>query len=139
MKIKGRSVGMQEKIGKNVYKNFDAEAFERVLAILTDLGNALETAGVELKEAVGNLVDYQFGLSEEVFTILKWNKRKSDKLGEYEVAEKKENDPHAFNHAYNILKVNNADIKNHFGSKDWNYYYWIFENAPDLIFRKRRG
>ena len=129
----------QVNLSRDQHKSFSADAIERILALLIDLGNALENAGVELKEAVSELVDYELGLSEEVFTILKWNKRKSDKLGEYEVAEKKENDPHAFNHAYNILKVNNADIKNHFGSKDWNYYYWIFENAPDLIFRKRRG
>jgi len=129
----------QVNLSRDQHKSFSADAIERILALLIDLGNALENAGVDLKEAVSELVDYELGLSEEVFTILKWNKRKSDKLGEYEVAEKKENDPHAFNHAYNILKVNNADIKNHFGSKDWNYYYWIFENAPDLIFRKRRG
>jgi len=129
----------QVNLSRDQHKSFSADAIERILALLIDLGNALENAGVELKEAVSELVDYQLGLSEEVFTILKWNKRKSDKLGEYEVAERKENDPHAFNHAYNILRENNASIKNHFGSKEWEYYYWIYENAPDLIFRKRRG
>jgi len=128
----------QSNVREDSDKNFSLEAFEKILAILTDLGNALENAGVELKQAVSKLVDYQFGLSEQVFMILKWDKRNSDKLGEYEVAERKENDPHAFNHAYNILKVNKADIRNHFGSKEWQYYYWIFDNAPDLIFRKRR-
>ena len=128
----------QVNLSRDQHKSFSADAIERILALLIDLGNALENAGVELKEAVSKLVDYQFGLSEQVFTILKWEKRNSDKLGEYEVAERKENDPHAFNHAYNILKVNKADIKNHFGSKEWQYYYWIFDNAPDLIFRKRR-
>jgi len=128
----------QVNLSRDQHKSFSADAIERILALLIDLGNALENAGVELKEAVSELVDYEFGLSEQVFTILKWEKRSSDKLGEYEVAERKENDPHAFNHAYNILKQNKADIRNHFGSKEWQYYYWIFDNAPDLIFRKRR-
>jgi len=125
----------QANLIREQYKSF----VEKISVILIDLANALENAGIELKEAVSELLDCEVGLSEEVFTILKWNKRNSDKLGEYEVAERKENDPHAFNHAYNILKVNKADIRNHFGSEEWQYYYWIYENAPDLIFRKRRG
>ena len=125
----------QANLIREQYKSF----VEKISVILIDLANALENAGIELKEAVSELLDCEVGLSEEVFTILKWNKRNSDKLGEYEVAERKENDPHAFDHAYNILRVNNADIRNHFGCKEWQYYYWIFENAPDLIFRKRRG
>lgn len=124
----------------NEHRDFAAmEAHEKIARILLGLGDTLETAGIQLKEAVSELVDYQFGLSEKVFTILKWSKRNSEKLGEYEVAKRGENDPNAFNHAYNILKVNSATIKSHFSSKEWNYYYWIFENAPDLIFRKRRG
>jgi len=114
------------------------DRFEKVLGLLADFATAIEAECVRLKQSIKELAEHELGLKEEIFNILKWNKRKSDKLGEYEVAERKENDSNAFNHAYNILKVNHADIKHHFGSKEWNYYYWIFENAPDLIFRKKR-
>ncbi|RLI19925.1 hypothetical protein DRO54_07375 [Candidatus Bathyarchaeota archaeon] len=129
----------QANMSKERYKSFRLETLEKIAKILIDLGNSLESIGVELKEAVSKLVDHEFGLTEEVFTVLKWEKRSSDKLGEYEVAQREQNDPHAFNHAYRILEVNAADIKNHFGSKEWRYYYWLFDGSPDVIFRKKRN
>ena len=48
----------QANLSRDQHKSFSAEAVERILAILTDLGNALENAGVELKEAFNQVKRY---------------------------------------------------------------------------------
>ena len=115
--------------------------FEKVLSLLADFATAIETQCALLKEKIEELAEHELGLKEEVFTILNWEEKEGEKLGKFEIASKDKNKDKidAWNHAYNILKTNNANIKEHFGSKDWKYYYWLFDSYPDVIFRKKRN
>lgn len=115
------------------------EKFEKVLELLSDFATAIEAQCVMLKQRVKELAEHELGLKEEIFTILKWEPKKGERLGEFEVAAKDKNDLNAWNHAYNVLKANNATINNHFGSKSWKHYYWLFNGYPDVIFRKKRN
>jgi len=113
--------------------------FEALAELLTDFASALEAECVRIKQRVKKLVERELGLDEKVFTILNWEPKSSGKLGEFEIAAKDKNALNAWNHAYNILKTNEANIKNHFGLKEWKYYYWLFDGYPDVIFRKKRN
>lgn len=115
------------------------EKFEKVLEVLSDFCTAIEAECIRIKRRIREIVERELGLDEKVFEILHWEKKQGERLGDFEVAAKDKNDFDAWNHAYQILKVNNATIKNHFGWKDWKYYYWLFDGYPGLIFRKKRG
>ena len=115
------------------------ERFEEVLQLLADFATAIEAQCVMLKQRIKEVAEHELGLKEDIFTILKWEPKQGERLGEFEVATKDKNDLNAWNHAYNVLKANNATINNHFGSKSWKHYYWLFDGYPDVIFRKRRS
>ena len=116
------------------------EKFERVLEILCDFATAIEAGCVRMKQEINKLVEHELGLDEKVFNILHWEEKEGERLGKFEIASKDKNKENlkAWEHAYNILKTNNANLKNHFGSKSWDYYYWLFDGYPDVIFRKKR-
>jgi len=105
---------------------------------IIDFANALEAACVQLKRYIGKR--HGVGLEESTFTsLLGWEKSQGERLGEFEYTSRKANsNSDAFNHAYNILKVNNATIKNHLTEKGWRYYYWLYPDRPDIIYRKMR-
>ena len=117
------------------------ERFEKLAELLVDFASAIEAECVRIKQRAKELVEHELGLKEEIFEILNWEEKEGEKLGKFEIASKDKNKENlnAWNHAYNILKVNNANIKEHFGSKDWKYYYWLFDGYPDVIFRKKRN
>jgi hypothetical protein len=94
----------------------------------------MDSAGFEAKKATD-----QCGLSEQIFNILKWEASKGSRLGEFEAASKASNLPDKWNHAFNILKANNATIKIHFGPEGYAHYYWLYlDKYDDRIFRKKR-
>jgi hypothetical protein len=76
-------------------------------------------------------------LSEETFNVLKWQSEKGARIGDFEVAYKSQNALDNWQHAYNILKVNNAVIGNPFHEDGYVYRYWIYEKYDDRIFRKK--
>jgi len=114
---------------------------KRVVEALDLFCQAMENAVQVLKQALAKLekAPAQTGLSEEVFNILKWEANRGSKLGEFECAFKASNMPDKWNHVFNILRANNATIKNHFAPDGFAYRYWLYlEKYPDRIFRKRR-
>jgi len=116
------------------------EALEKIAKILIDLGNSLQEIGIAIKEAACDLVESELGLTEEVFTVLKWEEKEGERLGKFEIASRDANKDRldAWEHAFRILKANNATLREHFGSKSWGHYYWLYNECPDVIFRKRR-
>jgi len=117
------------------------ERFEKLAELLVDFASAIEAECVRIKQRAKELVEHELGLKEEIFEILNWEEKEGEKLGKFEIATKDNNKDNlnAWNHAYNILKTNNANIKEHFGSKEWKHYYWLFNGYPDVIFRKKRN
>jgi len=121
---------------------------ERVLQAFVKVGDALENLGAlgkDIKQLVGEIVGVseskpqQASIGENVFTILKWEASKGSRLGDFDVAFKASNMPDPWQHAYNILKANNATIKNHYDDEGYQHYYWIYpEKYTDRIFRKKR-
>jgi len=100
---------------------------------MLDFANALEAACVQLKRYIGE--NKGVGVREETFaSLLGWTQSKGERLGEFEWTSRElNNNSDAFNHALNILKANDATIKNQFKEDAWRHTYWFFE---DRIFRR---
>jgi len=116
--------------------------------MLSELRNAFQQA-VETVDAYLNWLGQRQGfreaeskpkqatINENVFTMLKWEASKGSRLGDFEVAYKAQNMPDAWQHAYNILKANNATINNRFHLEGYQHHYWLYANKyHDRIFRK---
>jgi hypothetical protein len=114
----------------------DDQVLEALKLYVDAMTNAIEV----LRQALAKLEKQtQSGLSEVAFDLLKWEASKGSKLGEFECAFKASNMPDKWNHAFNILRANNATIKNHFAPEGFAYRYWLYpEKYQDRIFRKRR-
>lgn len=111
---------------------------EEVLEALTDFATAIEAAALQFKQQIARL--HGIGLKEDTFlSLLGWTKSQGERLGEFEYCTRKaNNNSNAFNHAYNVLKANDATIKNHFCERHWRYWYWIWPEREDTIYRKLR-
>lgn len=101
-----------------------------------DFANALEAACVQLKRYIAQ--EQGVGVKEETFTtLLAWEKTRGNRLGEFEFTSRKaNNNSDSFNHAYNILKVNNAFINSRFHDKGYEFSYWVYDKNPDIIYRQ---
>lgn len=108
---------------------------ERISEALADFCSAIEAAAFDLKRRIGQL--HGVGLKEETFSsLLGWTESKGKKLGEFEWCSREaNNNSDAFRHAMNILKANDATIKNQLKEDDWHCCYWYYE---DRIFRRLR-
>jgi len=74
---------------------------------------------------------------EETFlNLLGWEKSQGTLLGEFEFTSRKANNSDVFNHAYNILKANNAAINHRFHGEVFQFSYWLYEQKPDVIYRQ---
>lgn len=100
-----------------------------------------------LKDFVGIRVDTSKPLEnpeprpiipEDTFSVLTWQDEKGVKLGDYQTAYVNVNLPDKFRPAFNVLKSNNAVIRNPFHLKGYSFRYWIFpDKYTDRIFRKK--
>jgi hypothetical protein len=64
---------------------------------------------------------------------------KGQRIGEYEVCHRNSNNVDAWQSCFNILKANNATIKNHLSEPSWTHYYWLYlEKYDDRFFRKKK-
>jgi len=125
----------------------DEEKIERVLQAFLKVGDALESLGAlgkDIKQLVGEIVGVsqskQASIGENVFQVLKWETGRGQRLGDFEVAYKAQNMPDRWQHAHNILKANNATIKDHFSPEGFTHYYWLYpDKYDDRIFRKKRS
>ena len=105
---------------------------ERVDELLNRIGEAKGFVDAT-KEAKGEPV----AVKEETFTCLKFEPQRGAKIGEYAVAFQPNNLPDKWNHAFNILRQNNATIKNRYYGEGYAYAYWLYGEGK--IYRKRRG
>jgi len=77
-------------------------------------------------------------IPEDTFTGLKYEDGKGVKIGDFQTAYLNMNIPNNFNHAFNILKSNNAVIGSPFHLEGYGFRYWIFpDKYMDRIFRKK--
>jgi len=100
---------------------------------------ALEAACVQFKQSRGH--KHGVGVKEETFTcLLGWEKNSGNRIGDFEFTTRKaNNNSDQFNHAYGILKTNNADIKNQFSDEGFKFHYWIWqEGKPYTVYRKEK-
>lgn len=109
---------------------------DKLTEAITDFANAIEAACVQLKRYIGETQGV--GVKEETFTkLLGWEKTQGSKLGEFGVTScKANNNSDAFNHAYNILKRNNAAINKRFHAEGYKFSYWLYSEKPDVIYRQ---
>jgi hypothetical protein len=74
-------------------------------------------------------------VSELTFTILHFEPLQSARLGDYEVAYKKDNVPDKLEAAYIILRDNNATIKDRYHGEGYQYCYWLY--VEEKIYRQK--
>jgi len=113
---------------------------EKTRAALIEYAQASEEAAAKLKRAMANLsLASNTGKpnNEAIFTNLSFEKRTSDRLGEYEVASKTSNNTSAWTNALNILKESNATISSRYHSEDYTYSYWLFGEEANRIYRQK--
>jgi hypothetical protein len=110
---------------------------DKILEVLVDFANALESACVNLKRYVARVKDVKEALAvkEETFNILKFESQQGAKIGPYGVAYKKNNLPDKFTQAYNILRKNNATISSRYHGEAYVYAYWLY--GENKIYRQR--
>lgn len=104
---------------------------------LIDFANAIEAACVQLRMRLGDTVKQNpaqlspktpdIVINEVNFTQLKWEPHEGPKMGLFDIASKADNDPTKFDQAYNVLKACNADIKNRYHGKTYEFSYWLYE------------
>jgi hypothetical protein len=114
------------------------ESEDFALEVLLEFLNAAEAgiaaAKYRIKERRGLGGKQPAAVLEETFSCLKFEEGKGVKLGDYETASKKNNDPEKFQHAFNILKNSNATIANRYHGNGYNCSFWIY---GDRIFKQR--
>jgi len=97
----------------------------KVAEAILDFANALEAACIQLKRYIGE----QHGVlavNEDTFTVLTFEKQHGNKIGEFQVAYKKNNVPEKFQRAFNILEKNNATISNRYCGGGYTFTYWLY-------------
>ena len=95
------------------------------------IGQKLGMQEAEKKEQQGS----QGFVPEQTFQILKFEDAKGEKLGEFQIAYKSSNLPDKWSSAYNILRQNNATIKERYHGPDYEFGYWLY--GEDKIFRQK--
>lgn len=73
-------------------------------------------------------------IPESIFTTLKYEERNSDKLKIFEVADRANNNPKAFDEALKDLQERKATISERLRIKGYHFEFWSWE---DRIFRKK--
>lgn len=110
---------------------------EETLEIFIDFTSAIEAACVNVRQRIGELkgVKEAAAVAEETFNILKFDKQRGNRIGEFEVAYKKANIPEKFQQACNILNKNNAVIGDRYHGEGYAYSYWLYGQGK--IYRQK--
>ena len=104
---------------------------EELLPLLADFTGARLAVSGSKKEPPATI-------PESTFSSLRYEDQKGEKLGDFQVAYRAQNSPDAWQHCFNILKANNASIKDSFHLEGYGFRYWIFpDKYVDRIFRKQ--
>ena len=132
-------------VDREQVKQIAKEAFwelvdNEVLPLLKDFIGARLTVVESKKEPQGKpQKEPSAAVPESTFTGLKYEDGKGEKLGEFQVAYRAQNSPDAWQHCFNILKANNASIKDSLHLEGYVYRYWIYleHGYENRIFRKQ--
>lgn len=114
------------------------EKEEALLKAIVAFATDIEGACLNLKHKIAEFVGVKeevAAVKEETFSILKYEKQHGSRLGEFEVAYKNHNIPDKWNHAYGILRQNNATINNRYHGPNYAYSYWLYGNGK--IYRQK--
>lgn len=113
------------------------EMGEKILKILANFANNVEIAATNMKHEIAEAIGVKEikTVKEETFSILKYEKQQGNRLGEFEVAYKAHNLPDKWNHAYGILRKNNATINNRYHGPNYVYTYWLYGDGK--IYRQK--
>lgn len=106
-----------------------------VLEAFLDFLDAVE-AGIANARRTISQVKGVTAVKEETFHILKWEKKEGSRIGEFEVAYKKNNLADKWGPAYNILRKNNAAINNRHYGDGYLHTYWLY--GEGRIYRQKR-
>ena len=112
-----------------------SEAFE---ADILDFCNAIEAAVFNLKHRIVERHDTtkeeaKPAASEKNFNLT-YTQHTGIKLGEFQIADEKDNHSDNYMRALNILKQNNANISDRYHGKDYEFSYWLYDGK---IFRQK--
>ena len=107
---------------------------EEILGPLVNAFNGVEAIAVQFKHAICEATGV-VTVKEETFNILKFETQQGAKIGEYEVAYKNNNLEDKWNHAYNILRQNNATIADRYYGEGYVYGYWLYGEGK--IYRQK--
>lgn len=105
-----------------------AEALENAVQVLRQSLARIEKPKTESQARVPE---------KETFSVLPWTPEKGATLGDYEVSYKNQSASDSWQHAFNILKANNSLINSRLHEPGYQFGYWIFQEKPDRIFRKK--
>jgi transcription termination factor Rho len=112
---------------------------EKILKILASFASSIEAAAINMKKEIAETVGVKetetTAVKEETFSILKYEKQQGNRLGEFEVAYKAHNILDKWNHAYGILRQNNATINNRYHGPNYAYSYWLYGDGK--IYRQK--
>ena len=109
---------------------------ERIDELLNKVGEAKGFIEAAKKETPS---DPKPEISEAPFKSRKYQAAKGERLGEYEICFKDDNNADEWQHCFNILKANNATIEGRFSQKSWGHYYWCYDKNPDRFYRKTKS
>jgi hypothetical protein len=102
---------------------------EKLAEIVTDNMNAQEAAAINVRRQIAE-IEHVTTERETSFTVLTWSPKKGDRLGDFEIAAKKDNDTEKYEHALQVLKANNATIQERFYEPQYTHTYWVFNDTP---------
>ncbi len=113
---------------------------------MTDFWSAIEAAAVNAKHQIAELYTEagqerttsqktSAAVLELTFSTLRFEIQKGAKLGDYEIAYKQANLPDKWHGAFNVLRVNNATIKERYHGEGYEHSYWLY--GEDKIYRQK--
>jgi hypothetical protein len=108
------------------------------IELLTKLRDSCQTIVDAANQYIQSITPPQIELTavqELTFTTLKFEAQQGTKLGDFEVAYKQNNLPDKWQSAHNILRINNATIKDRYQGDTYQYSYWLY--SEDKIYRQK--
>jgi hypothetical protein len=104
---------------------------------LLELINAMDAGIIQARRIISKAKGLKVAVAvrEETFTSLKFEEQTGARIGKFGVAYEKSNIPDHWNSAFNILRKNNATIKDRYYGEEYEFTYWLYENK---IYRQKR-
>lgn len=113
-----------------IERDLAAQKVERYDEILNKIGESKGFSEAEKQKPQSPEID------EALFSCLKFEAQQGNKLGDYEIADKTQNNSEDWQKAFDILKKLNATIKDR--AKGQNFSYWLYGDFERIYRQKRR-